>query len=172
MQQDYKTLAIYVLTLFVVILLIVLKKQQDHLTELESEVVETELPRVDLDSLEESTAEPTPKEVEDPKICKEKPLWINGGRVFKKRQIKEINPGAKSSSNIKIMKLKQLMELKHFKNHCNQKNAFLPTLSIDLKMKKMDRNGKQIGPIILLEHSDFRLIAEMDLDFIRIAMVY
>ena len=30
MQQDYKTLAIYVLTLFVVVLLIVLKKQQDH----------------------------------------------------------------------------------------------------------------------------------------------
>ena len=43
MQQDYKTLIIYVLTLFVIVLLIVLKKQQDHLTELEDEVViETE----------------------------------------------------------------------------------------------------------------------------------
>lgn len=45
---------------------------------------------------EESTVEPTPKEVEDPKIYKEKPLWINGGRMFKKRHIKEINPGEKS----------------------------------------------------------------------------
>ena len=57
MQQDYKTLAIYVLTLFVVVLLIVLKKQQDHLTELESEVVETELPKVYPDSLKEKPAE-------------------------------------------------------------------------------------------------------------------
>ena len=39
MQQDYKTLIIYVLTLFVVVLLIVLKKQQDHLSELENEVI-------------------------------------------------------------------------------------------------------------------------------------
>ena len=31
MNQDYKTLIIYVLTLFVVVLLIVLKKQQDHM---------------------------------------------------------------------------------------------------------------------------------------------
>ena len=53
MQQDYKTLAIYVLTLFVVVLLIVLKKQQDHLTELETEVVETEVPKVYPDSLKE-----------------------------------------------------------------------------------------------------------------------
>ena len=57
MQQDYKTLAIYVLTLFVVVLLIVLKKQQDHLTELESEVVETEVPKVYPDSLKEKPAE-------------------------------------------------------------------------------------------------------------------
>ena len=57
MQQDYKTLAIYVLTLFVVVLLIVLKKQQDHLTELESEVVETEVPKVYSDSLKEKPAE-------------------------------------------------------------------------------------------------------------------
>ena len=56
MQQDYKTLAIYVLTLFVVVLLIVLKKQQDHLTELESEVVETEVPKVYPDSLKEKPA--------------------------------------------------------------------------------------------------------------------
>ena len=57
MQQDYKTLAIYVLTLFVVVLLIVLKKQQDHLTELESEVVETEVPKVYPDSIKEKPAE-------------------------------------------------------------------------------------------------------------------
>ena len=57
MQQDYKTLAIYVLTLFVVVLLIVLKKQQDHLTELESEVVETEAPKAYPDSLKEKPAE-------------------------------------------------------------------------------------------------------------------
>ena len=58
MQQDYKTLAIYVLTLFVVVLLIVLKKQQDHLTELESEVVETEALKTHPDSLR-------------------RPLWLN-----------------------------------------------------------------------------------------------
>ena len=57
MQQDYKTLAIYVLTLFVVVLLIVLKKQQDHLTELESEVVETEAPKTYPDSSKEKSKE-------------------------------------------------------------------------------------------------------------------
>lgn len=53
MQQDYKTLIIYVLTLFVVVLLIVLKKQQDHLTDLETEVVETEEVTISADSLEQ-----------------------------------------------------------------------------------------------------------------------
>ena len=38
MNQDYKTLIIYVLTLFVVVLLIVLKKQQDHMEKLEDDV--------------------------------------------------------------------------------------------------------------------------------------
>ena len=57
MQQDYKTLVIYVLTLFVVVLLIVLKKQQDHLTELESEVVETEAPKTYPDSSKENSTE-------------------------------------------------------------------------------------------------------------------
>ena len=38
MNQDYKTLIIYVLTLFVVVLLIVLKKQQDHMGKLEDDV--------------------------------------------------------------------------------------------------------------------------------------
>jgi hypothetical protein len=47
MQQDYKTLIIYVLTLFVVVLLIVLKKQQDHLEELRDEVVETEVSTIE-----------------------------------------------------------------------------------------------------------------------------
>ena len=56
MQQDYKTLAIYVLTLFVVVLLIVLKKQQDHLTELENDIVETEITTISPDTLEEQTS--------------------------------------------------------------------------------------------------------------------
>ena len=52
MQQDYKTLIIYVLTLFVVVLLIVLKKQQDHLSELENEVILDEKVELVLDSLD------------------------------------------------------------------------------------------------------------------------
>lgn len=46
---------------------------------------------------EEITAEPTPKEAEDPKIYEEKPLWINGGRVFKNRHIKKIDQEEKSA---------------------------------------------------------------------------
>jgi hypothetical protein len=53
MQQDYKTLAIYVLTLFVVVLLIVLKKQQDHLTDLANDIVETEITTISPDTLGE-----------------------------------------------------------------------------------------------------------------------
>ena len=64
MQQDYKTLAIYVLTLFVVVLLIVLKKQQDHLTELENDIVETEITIISPDTLEEQTSSQTPVETE------------------------------------------------------------------------------------------------------------
>ena len=64
MQQDYKTLAIYVLTLFVVVLLIVLKKQQDHLTELENDIVETEIRTISPDTLEEQTSSQTPVETE------------------------------------------------------------------------------------------------------------
>lgn len=52
MQQDYKTLAIYVLTLFVVILLIVLKKQQDHVSDLESGFMPEEEIEMVLDSLD------------------------------------------------------------------------------------------------------------------------
>ena len=52
MQQDYKTLIIYVLTLFVVVLLIVLKKQQNHLSELENEVILDEKVELVLDSLD------------------------------------------------------------------------------------------------------------------------
>jgi len=63
-QQDYKTLAIYVLTLFVVVLLIVLKKQQDHLTELENDIVETEITTISPDTLEEQTSSQTPVETE------------------------------------------------------------------------------------------------------------
>ena len=56
MQQDYKTLIIYVLTLFVIVLLIVLKKQQDHLKELEDEVViETEKSTVVPDTLKQES---------------------------------------------------------------------------------------------------------------------
>ena len=52
MQQDYKTLIIYVLTLFVVVLLIVLKKQKDHLSDLENGVLPEEEIEIVLDSLE------------------------------------------------------------------------------------------------------------------------
>ena len=62
MQQDYKTLAIYVLTLFVVVLLIVLKKQQDHLTDLEKDIVETEITTISPDTLEEQTSSQAPVE--------------------------------------------------------------------------------------------------------------
>jgi len=61
-QQDYKTLAIYILTLFVVVLLIVLKKQQDHLTELENDIVETEITTISPDTLEEQTSSQAPVE--------------------------------------------------------------------------------------------------------------
>ena len=61
MQQDYKTLTIYVLTLFVIVLLIVLKKQQDHLTELEDEVViETEKSTVFPDTLKQESLDKSP----------------------------------------------------------------------------------------------------------------
>ena len=63
MQQDYKTLIIYVLTLFVVVLLIVLKKQQDHLSELENEVISDEEVELVLDSLDKKPIkEDVPKE--------------------------------------------------------------------------------------------------------------
>ena len=65
MQQDYKTLAIYVLTLFVVVLLIVLKKQQDHLTDLENDIVETEITTISPDTLEEQTSSQTPVETKN-----------------------------------------------------------------------------------------------------------
>ena len=62
MQQDYKTLAIYVLTLFVVVLLIVLKKQQDHLTDLENDIVEAEITTISPDTLEKQTSSQIPVE--------------------------------------------------------------------------------------------------------------
>ena len=62
MQQDYKTLAIYVLTLFVVVLLIVLKKQQDHLTDLENDIVETEITTISPDTLEKQKSSQSPVE--------------------------------------------------------------------------------------------------------------
>ena len=62
MQQDYKTLIIYVLTLFVIVLLIVLKKQQDHLKELEDEVViETEKSTVVPDTLKQESLDKSPE---------------------------------------------------------------------------------------------------------------
>jgi len=64
MQQDYKTLIIYVLTLFVVVLLIVLKKQQDHLADLENEVVETEEVVISVDTLEQQPEVKAQKETE------------------------------------------------------------------------------------------------------------
>ena len=73
MQQDYKTLAIYVLTLFVVILLIVLKKQQDHLSDLESGFMPEEEIEMVLDSLDkEPIKEETSVDINVPM-----PVWIN-----------------------------------------------------------------------------------------------
>ena len=63
MQQDYKTLLIYVLTLFVVVLLIVLKKQQDHLSDLENGVLPEEEIEIVLDSLEKE--EPIKEDSQD-----------------------------------------------------------------------------------------------------------
>ena len=61
MQQDYKTITIYVLTLFVIVLLIVLKKQQDHLKELEDEVViETEKSTLVPDTLKQESLDKSP----------------------------------------------------------------------------------------------------------------
>ena len=61
MQQDYKTLIIYVLTLFVIVLLIVLKKQQDLLKELVDEVViETEKSTVFPDTLKQESLDKAP----------------------------------------------------------------------------------------------------------------
>ena len=64
MQQDYKTLIIYVLTLFVVVLLIVLKKQQDHLADLENEVIETEEVIISSDTLEKKSRLEIPNDIE------------------------------------------------------------------------------------------------------------
>ena len=67
MNQDYKTLIIYVLTLFVVVLLIVLKKQQDHMEKLEDNVaVQTD----EATNLEDSTI----PEVLDKPIEKKVPM--------------------------------------------------------------------------------------------------
>ena len=67
MNQDYKTLIIYVLTLFVVVLLIVLKKQQDHMEKLEDNVaVQTD----EVTNLEDSTI----PEVSDKPIEKKTPM--------------------------------------------------------------------------------------------------
>ena len=67
MNQDYKTLIIYVLTLFVVVLLIVLKKQQDHMEKLEDNVaVQTD----EATNLEDSTI----PEVLDKPIEKKAPM--------------------------------------------------------------------------------------------------
>jgi len=64
MQQDYKTLIIYVLTLFVVVLLIVLKKQQDHLVDLENEVVDEEEIVISSDSLRGKSNIEVPNDIE------------------------------------------------------------------------------------------------------------
>jgi len=61
MNQDYKTLIIYVLTLFVVVLLIVLKKQQDHMEKLEDNVA---VQADEVTNLEDSTI---PEVIDKPK---------------------------------------------------------------------------------------------------------
>jgi len=67
MNQDYKTLIIYVLTLFVVVLLIVLKKQQDHMEKLEDNVA---VQADEVTNLEDSTV----PEVLDKPIEKKIPM--------------------------------------------------------------------------------------------------
>ena len=67
MNQDYKTLIIYVLTLFVVVLLIVLKKQQDHMEKLEDNVA---VQADEVTNLEDSTV----PEVLDKPIEKKTPI--------------------------------------------------------------------------------------------------
>ena len=67
MNQDYKTLIIYVLTLFVVVLLIVLKKQQDHMEKLEDNVA---VQADEVTNLEDSTV----SEVLDKPIEKKIPM--------------------------------------------------------------------------------------------------
>ena len=67
MNQDYKTLIIYVLTLFVVVLLIVLKKQQDHMEKLEDNVA---VQADEVTNLEDSTV----SEVLDKPIEKKTPM--------------------------------------------------------------------------------------------------
>ena len=67
MNQDYKTLIIYVLTLFVVVLLIVLKKQQDHMEKLEDNVA---VQADEVTNLEDSTI----PEVLDKPIEKKVPM--------------------------------------------------------------------------------------------------
>jgi len=67
MNQDYKTLIIYVLTLFVVVLLIVLKKQQDHMEKLEDNVA---VQADEVTNLEDSTI----PEVLDKRIEKKTPM--------------------------------------------------------------------------------------------------
>ena len=67
MNQDYKTLIIYVLTLFVVVLLIVLKKQQDHMEKLEDNVA---VQADEVTNLEDSTI----PEVLDKSIEKKTPM--------------------------------------------------------------------------------------------------
>jgi len=67
MNQDYKTLIIYVLTLFVVVLLIVLKKQQDHMEKLEDNVA---VQADEVTNLEDSTI----PEVLDKPIEKKAPM--------------------------------------------------------------------------------------------------
>jgi len=67
MNQDYKTLIIYVLTLFVVVLLIVLKKQQDHMEKLEDNVA---VQADEVTNLEDSTV----PEVLDKPIEKKTPM--------------------------------------------------------------------------------------------------
>jgi len=67
MNQDYKTLIIYVLTLFVVVLLIVLKKQQDHMEKLEDNVA---VQADEVTNLEDSTI----PEVSDKPIEKKTPM--------------------------------------------------------------------------------------------------
>ena len=96
---------------------------------------------------EEITAEPTPKEVEDPKIYEEKPLWINGGRVFKNRHTKKINQEEKSVEYENMHgALEDEEEVEHqdkVDEHIDYETKYQDALTVIDRMKKENKESKK-----------------------------